>query len=170
MEVFCLQENQGMEMSNKKRVLLPCLLFCVFLYGCVQECEEQERQNCAFVLKDGIEYYLQTDKYTYDTGESVEILFRLTNKTMLEKLVGDWPNLGAQMPVYVVQDCTDIYRLPPTPYEITNYYLGPGESCEYTMKWDMQTWPEHQPVEPGRYTVAGECNGAAASVTIEILE
>ena len=37
------------------------------------------------------------------------------------------------------------------------------------MKGDMRMWPEHQPVEPGRYTVVAELSVVAA-VTIEILE
>ncbi len=33
-----------------------------------------------FVVQDGIEYYMQTDKSVYDLGEDVEMSYRVTNQ------------------------------------------------------------------------------------------
>jgi hypothetical protein len=35
--------------------------------------------NSNSIIQDGIEYYIQTDKFVYDLGENVEILYRVTN-------------------------------------------------------------------------------------------
>ena len=56
-----------------------------------------------------------------------------------------------------------------TPYEATEYYLAPNESCEYTMEWEMETWPEFEPVEPGIYKVRGELKEGSVSVSVNIL-
>jgi hypothetical protein len=40
---------------------------------------------------------------------------------------------------------------PPVPYAITGYYLDARASCAYAMEWDMLSWPELPPVEPGVY-------------------
>ncbi|MCK4291707.1 MAG: hypothetical protein KAY65_00815 [Planctomycetes bacterium] len=37
--------------------------------------------NAASVTRDGIEYYIETDKCVYDLEEDVEILYRVTNLT-----------------------------------------------------------------------------------------
>ena len=114
---------------------------------------------------------MQVDKYSYKPGDKVEILFRITNTTNEKILVGNWPNLGAVRPVYIKKGGTDIYRVPSTPYEITEYCLKTHESCEYEMVWEMLTWPKDQPVAPGSYTVFAALDGAVSvliSVNIEI--
>ena len=107
--------------------------------------------NSAIVEEDGIEYYLGTDKHTYALGSTVKITYRLTNKSNFVRLMGDWPNLGALQPVDIVQGDKDIWCVPMIPYAITEFYLDPNESCEYTMEWEMETWPERELVEPGTY-------------------
>jgi len=82
--------------------------------------------------------------------------------------MGDWPNLGALQPVDIIQGDKDIWRVPPTPYALTEFYLDPNESCEYTMDWEMETWPEFEPVEPAIYPVIGELEEVSVSVDIEI--
>jgi len=37
--------------------------------------------NSNSVIKDGIEYYIETDKAVYELGEDVELFFRMTNLT-----------------------------------------------------------------------------------------
>ena len=141
-------------------------LMSLFLFtGCDQSC----KINSAVVVEDGIEYYLETDRCLYALGSSVEILYRLTNKSNMVRLVGDWPNLGARQPVDIIQGAKDIWRVPATPYAETEFYLDPNESCEYTMDWEMETWPEFEPVEPGIYTVLGELREGSVSVSVNIL-
>lgn len=124
--------------------------------------------NNAMIEADGIEYYLQTDRHTYAVGSTVTILYRLTNKSDSVRLMGDWPNLGALQPVDVMQSDKAIWAVPATPYAATEFYLDPGESCEYTMEWEMETWPQFEPVEPGIYNVIGRVGEVSLSVDIEI--
>jgi len=125
--------------------------------------------NSAVIEADGIEYYLQTDNHTYALGSTVKILYRVTNKSGTVRLMGDWPSLAALTPVDIIQGDKDIWRVPMTPYALTEFYLDPNESCEYTMDWEMETWPEFEPVEPGIYTVIGELRPGAVSVSVDIL-
>jgi hypothetical protein len=126
------------------------------------------RVNSSLVEADGIEYYLQADRHTYALGSTVTILYRLTNKSDSVRLTGNWPNLGALQPVDIMQGDKEIWAVPATPYAATEFYLDPGESCEYTMEWEMQTWPEFELVEPGTYTVVGSVGEVSLSVDIEI--
>ena len=125
--------------------------------------------NSTIVEEDGIEYYLGTDRHTYALGSTVNITYSLTNKSNIVKLVGDWPSLAALMPVDIVQGDKDIWSVPATPYEATEYYLAPNESCEYIMEWKMDAWPERELVEPGMYTVIGGLKPGAVSVSVDIL-
>ena len=124
--------------------------------------------NSAIVEKDGIEYYLGTDKHTYELGSTVKATYRLTNKSNLVRLMGDWPNLGALQPIDVIQDESVIWDVPMTPYEFTEFYLAPNESCECTIEWEMETWPEREPVEPGIYTVIAALRPGDVSVSVDI--
>ena len=124
--------------------------------------------NSVVVEIDGIAYYLQTDKHTYVLGSTVKILYRVTNKSDSVRLIGNWPNLGALQPIDIVQGDKDIWCVPMTPYAITEFYLDPNESCEYTMEWEMETWPEFDPVEPGIYTVIGTLKEGSVSVSVDI--
>ncbi len=151
-----------------KNIILILSIF-LFFTGCEPRCEPlQEALNHAFAEKDGLEYYIQTDNDTYGFGGTVNITYRITNKSSSFKLVGDWPNLGAACPIFIRQSDKDIFRLPPTPYEITKYYLAPQACCDAMMQWEMNTWPDFKPVEPGVYTVVGKINGVSVSVNIEI--
>ena len=131
-----------------KRIVRSACIFLLpllFQFGCDRNCII----NSTLAEKDGIEYYLRTDKFAYAVGSTVKILYRVTNRSDTVRLIGDWPNLGAVNPVYIMQADTDIWKVPPTPYAITEYYLDPNESCECTMEWEMKTWPERKLVEAG---------------------
>lgn len=124
--------------------------------------------NSAIVEEDGIEYYLGTDSNTYALGSIVTITYRLTNKSNFVRLMGDWPNLGALHPIDIIQGDQDIWRVPMTPYAVTEFSLDPHESCECTMDWEMETWPKREPVEPGIYTVIGTLREGSVSVSVDI--
>jgi hypothetical protein len=124
--------------------------------------------NSAIVEEDGIEYYLGTDKHTYELGSTVKATYRLTNKSNFVKLMGNWPNLGALQPIDIIQGEKVIWDVPVVPYELTKFFLGPNKSCEYTMGWEMETWPEHEPVEPGIYTVIAALKPEAVSISVDI--
>jgi len=85
-------------MKLHRALIITILIFCLCQIGCNKDGEEL---NFAVVIKDGIKYSVQTDKYSYQPGDKVEILFRITNTTNEKILVGDWPDLGAVRPVYI---------------------------------------------------------------------
>jgi hypothetical protein len=124
--------------------------------------------NSATVEEDEIEYYLGTNKHTYELGSTVKATYRLTNKSNFVKLMGDWPNLGALQPIDIIQGAKVIWDVPMLPYEGTRFFLGPNKSCECTVEWAMETWPEREPVEPGIYTVIGTLKPKAVSVSVDI--
>lgn len=115
------------------------------------------RVNSNSIIKDNIEYYVQTDKSVYNLGENVEILYRVTNLgsenvTFLFNVgpVDDrcdfmvdrdgeriWDNLGR-----------------PVTFAATSFPLAPSESRDFTWLWDMTDLNDNQ-VVPGNYDVTG---------------
>ncbi len=109
--------------------------------------------NSNSIVQYGIEYYIQTDKSTYDLGENVEMLFRVTNLTDANVLIG-----CSQMPefnFYVQEDGETIWM------KVHNFYgfsaginLSIGESIEFSHIWDMIDDMDNL-LEPGIYDVVG---------------
>lgn len=109
------------------------------------------------IIEDGIEYYMQTDKSIYDLGESVEMLYRVTNlgdedvtfeftggpvddrcDYIVEKDGGRiWDNLGR-----------------PSTTDLTEFILSPLESRVFTHLWDMTDSGGNQ-ITPGTYEITG---------------
>ena len=130
--------------------------------------------NSNTTVVDGVEYYLQTDKYAYPVGGTVAILHRATNQR--EEAVtfeGSWwfdvKDDGERMlwghPKYVVTSAGSVL-----------FTLQPEEFLEYPVDWDMMDWGEG-PLDsgddvhavPGVYSVYGELDGQGTSVTIQIV-
>jgi len=113
--------------------------------------------NSNSVVKDGIEYYVQTDKSVYHLGEDVELLYRVSNLSeddvefifsygplentcdwMVDKdQLRMWDNLG--------RPSTDAF---------TSFSLSPSESFEYSHTWNM-TDKNGDDILPGNYNVTG---------------
>jgi len=109
------------------------------------------------IVKDGIEYYMQTDKSIYDLEENVEMLYRVTNMgdkdVTFEFICGPaddrcdfmvdkdeeriWDNLN--------RSCL---------WVITSFTLSSFESKEFSWSWDMIDLNDNQ-VIPGKYGVSG---------------
>ena len=123
--------------------------------------------NSDFIVQDGIEYYIQTDKAVYNLGENVEILYRITNVStdpidigMVLHGSGVWVDF-----FITADDNTDIWQLlripPPSGWEML--HLEPAESKEREITWDMisdnGTFLDHDDdylVSPGFYNITGE--------------
>ena len=54
--------------------------------SCSKNPVKSEPVNSNSIIKDNIEYYIQTDKSVYKLGEKVEMLYRVTNKRGEERL------------------------------------------------------------------------------------
>jgi hypothetical protein len=109
--------------------------------------------NSNSIVQYGIEYYVQTDKSTYDLGENVEMLFRVTNLRDANVIIicsqSPWYNF------YVQEDGETIWMkihgfygyMPPV-------HLSIGESVELSHIWDMIDDNDNL-VAPGIYDVVG---------------
>ncbi len=140
--------------------------------------------NSNSIVQDGIEYYIQTDKAVYDLGESVEILYRVTNVTENPISLGvgpQWPECYTS----IVKDDADseVWRLPWN-YTIVphmSFGLGAYSSVEKERLWNMMNENgtdlefDDFPVPPGLYTVTGKLwldssyETVPVSISIEII-
>jgi len=121
------------------------------------------------IVRDGIEYYIQTNKSVYDLGEDVEILYRVTNLTDNPVSIGEKLLFAPDYDVIITDDGDNqvwMYLLtlqPPVPIPgTTMFHLEPHESKEYQTIWDMindngTSWQSDDfPVAPGVYNITGE--------------
>ena len=118
-------------------------------------------------MKDGIEYYIQTDKFVYNLGEDVEILYSVTNVSenpidigMVLCGAGVWCNF-----IITDEDNVDIWQFmrvyPPADWEML--HLEPDEYRERQISWDMISDngtffkdDDDYLVGPGSYNITGE--------------
>jgi len=123
------------------------------------------------IIRDGIEYYIQTDKAVYDLGENVEILYRVTNFTDNPVSIGEKSLFSPDYDVIITDDGdTKVWQYvlalppPPGPPETTMFHLEPYESKEYQTIWDLTNDNgtsdriDDFPVDPGMYNITGELN------------
>ena len=141
--------------------------------------------NSAVVEEDGIEYYLQTDNYSYTLGDPVKILYRVTNKTNHVKNLGVVPNCeSCKYKVYITYDEEETWRscrvIPPCGF--IDFILKPKKSWQHEFVWDMtndngtfELGDDFPITSTGTYNVEGEFwiyrAGARAplSLTIDII-
>jgi hypothetical protein len=126
--------------------------------------------NSNFIVQDGIEYYIQTDKAVYYLGENVEILYRLTNLTDNPVSIGEVLLFGPYYDVIITDNGDNkvwryLLTLPPPPVVMPYFKmfdLEPYESKEFQTAWGLtndngtsdQTDDSH--VDPGIYKITGE--------------
>jgi len=133
------------------------------------------------IVKDGVEYYLQTDEFVYDLGEDVVMLYRVTNLTENSVDIGKVVELSEQSWYYFVVTDEENNEVWHRPWSIPirgpqMFRLQPYESIEYEKIWDMETNDDF-PVGPGRYNIMGEIlllygdqdKRVPVSVSIEII-
>ncbi len=144
--------------------------------------EDNTPANSNCVVKDGVEYYLQTNKAIYRLGENVEILYRVTNLTRFPVDVGEIL-CGGEPHFAITDDDTDIWQYLRVilPCGFKMLHLGRFERKEFQKVWNMTNdngtlWPDDDyPVGTGRYKVTGELEleggyeRVPLSVTIEII-
>ena len=123
--------------------------------SCSKNPVKSEPVNSNSIIKDNIEYYIQTDKSVYKLGEKVEMLYRVTN-------VGKEPSgfsfKSSQWYDFNVKKLDEeIWKWS---YDkaflgiLTNFLLNPGEYKEFIENWNMVDNNGKQ-VKPGNYNVTG---------------
>jgi len=117
------------------------------------------------IIRDGIEYYIHTDKSVYELGEHTEILFRIANLTDEEWWVS---GLGYVWDILVEakqgENFREVWRFgwehspPPGPGGLR---LQPGESWELRVPWPQfsmtrtgDPW-DYAQAPPGTYRITG---------------
>ena len=109
------------------------------------------------IVVDNIEYYMQTNKSVYDLGESVEMLYRVTNlgglDVTFEFTAGPVYDRGDFIVEKDGERIWDNLRRPRARI-LTQFTLSPLESRDFTHLWDMIDSAGHQ-VTPGIYDVTG---------------
>ncbi len=136
----------------KPKTIISPLLGGALLILCITSQTLANSVNSNSTVKDGIEYYVQTDKAVYEAGETVQILYRVTNlgseavtfrftcgpvtdrcDFMVEK-GGQriWDNLGR-----------------PATLALTSFTLDPSGSNSFTIIWDMTDANDNQIVAGG---------------------
>jgi hypothetical protein len=126
--------------------------------------EDNTPVNSNCVVKDGIKYYIQTDKHVYHLGEHVQMLYRVTNLTENPVDVGQILCGGAPHFAITDEDSTDIWQyfrvIPPCGYKVL--HLEPYEHKDFEKVWNMVndngTLSPHDdyPVTHGKYRITGE--------------
>ena len=105
------------------------------------------------IVRDGIEYHIQTDKAVYDLGEDVEMLYSITNLTDEEVLIGC--SQSGEFNLWVQKDGQTIWALAHVFIGFSpGVGLSAGELREISHNWDMKD-DDGVLVEPGIYNVVG---------------
>jgi hypothetical protein len=134
------------------------------------------------VIRDGVAYYMATDKAVYDLGDEVDMLYRVTNLTDASVAVGtvygdeeDWYTFRV-----IMEDGSQVWEY----FHFTGvtdrtaYHLGPYQSGQFLTSWNMMNdngtpgLPNDDfPISPGPYNVIGELNllnGERVPVSVSI--
>ncbi|MCK4849720.1 MAG: PEP-CTERM sorting domain-containing protein [Phycisphaerae bacterium] len=133
--------------------------------------------NSNSTVKDGIEYYIQTDKGTYDLGEELNILFRLTNLTDQALDFGFAFGPRRRQCRFIVETEAEVIwdtNWLPVTGALTSFTLDPLETNEFTELGDEPD--QGKPTLPGHYEITGSLNYSEGheryvpvSVQIEII-
>ena len=131
------------------------------------------------IIRDGIEYYIQTDKSVYNLGEDVEMLYRVTN--LRDENVTFSFCHSPEWNFWIEREGQGVWRAVNGWYAMgSRFTLSPGESKEFptykpTYIWDMRD-SENNLVDIGEYNVIGGLDGGkgeydstAVSVHIKIV-
>ena len=98
--------------------------------------EDNTPVNSNSILKDGIKYYMQTDKSIYHQGENVDMLYRVTN--LRDEQVAFHFYDRMQCYFLVTSSGAPIWFAPKAGFPaLSSFVLHPNGSKEYTETWNM---------------------------------
>jgi hypothetical protein len=162
---------------------LTVSILCAALTASCSPSQPSNLPNRVFAEVDGLAYSFEVDAHAYATGDTVRMLFRITNKSRTVKdfgQVNDCEYCICQ--VSVSQDGLDLWqscRVPP-PCAIVPFTLQAGASREFHHSWDLisDNGTFGQPdddfaVRPGAYAVtarvsAPHLNAVPLTLTIDV--
>ena len=131
--------------------------------------------NSNFVIQDGIEYYIETDKVVYDLGEDVAFVYRKSNLRDEEWDIR-WIGPGSDI---IIEAKNEDFRRVWSAYRggdagPRRLRLQPGESVEIVDVWpqiDFRGTPKLDDdtlSSPGTYRVTGSFEPTGVRVSVEI--
>ena len=152
-----LVRNEGKRMNGgTKKILKKLVCIGIVILASIVPAKAT-LVNSNSVVIDNIEYYMQTNKSVYDLGESVEMLYRVTNLRDDDAVfIFSYGPLENTCDWMVDQDELRIWDNldRPVTFVGTSFSLNPSESYEYTHTWDM-TYKNGDNILPGNYTITG---------------
>lgn len=110
--------------------------------------------NSNDIIEDDIKYYIQTDKSIYDLGETVEMLYEITNIGS-EAITFNF-SYTPEWNFWVKDDDENLVFQAVTGWWTmgTSFTLQPNDNKDFSYIWDMKN-AEGNLVELGNYTVIG---------------
>ena len=135
-------------------ITLACIAGALALAGGVKPARATTVPlNSNSIVKDNIEYYMQTDKAVYDLGEDVEMLYRVTNLGVED--VKFTSKLSCLHYFSIEKDGIEICNdLPPCSPRPRSFTLSPNESREFDSIWNQRLYGGDY-VDVGTYTATG---------------
>lgn len=127
--------------------------------------EDNNTVNQHCIVEDNVKYCIRTDKSVYRSGETVEILYRVTNLGSIPVSLG-WVPMPPFCYHFVIGDNNGehvwqwSWVMPPSPP--VEYRLDAYESEEFQINWDMINdngtagTEDDFPIGPGMYNITGE--------------
>ncbi len=133
------------------KTIISAIALAVLVLGAAPQAMATLNSNS--IIEDGIEYYTQTDKAIYDLGENVEMLFRVTNLTDTDVLIGCSRHGGFNLLVEKNGEAV-WYLAHAFAWFSPGVELSAGESKNIPYIWDMIDDNDNL-VAPGIYDVVG---------------
>ena len=149
------------------KALVTILLATPFLNGCENISRPEKNPNVNSVFRHGIEYKLESDKYEYNLGETVELTYSVINTGNRKMHLGRIPGCEhVKCKFSVKQGSNTIWRnaTNPTNCELIDFYLDPQESRLFQANWNQMNYngtddrSDDFLINPGKYKVSGELN------------
>lgn len=143
--------------------------------------------NSNSIIKDNIEYYMQTDESVYHLGDTVEMFYSATNLGPAEVTIGWVAADPLAHYTFEVRRCgVQIWRYNylSTVFGFEPFTLGPYESRSFQTTWNLMynngtPWnlDDDFPVSPGTYAAIGQldlvpspkCNRVPVSVCLQVV-
>ncbi|MDP2925939.1 MAG: hypothetical protein Q8N99_06210 [Nanoarchaeota archaeon] len=137
---------------------------------------EVRAENFNSVVKDNIEYYMQTDKAVYNLGENVEMLYKVRNFGEEDVVFGFGDQVQHYFKVHEPFSERLVWKWPIVGFPAFSYFvLGPTESKQYIEHWDMTDYQgstfdtsDDTMVLPGFYEATGRLHPLLLSQNVPV--